>query len=179
MTTPVPTTESAYVHSDDESLPLDDATTPSDDESDEEPRDPDEIDTKLLDAEDFVFEQNKGGLDISLYGPSQASTKVSGILTHAGKLVRIEEEGAGYMHPSFGAFSSLSHISLFHLEVMRIGVAERKDAAVANEKKSHIIKLENSSRTPTTPTAAMSTMKTRCTLTARPTPHTTMPIREH
>jgi hypothetical protein len=104
MTTRLPETDSAYVHSSDESIPLDDTTTPSNDESDEEPRNPDEIDTKLLDAEDFVFEQNKGGLDVSLYGPSQASTKVSGILTHTGKLVRIEEESAGYLHPSFGAF---------------------------------------------------------------------------
>ncbi|KAL3483559.1 hypothetical protein BJX62DRAFT_249348 [Aspergillus germanicus] len=101
MTTPVSNTESAYVHSDDESLPLDDTTTASNDESDEEPRILDEIDTRLLDAEDFVFEQNKGALHVSLYGPSQTSTKVSGILTHAGKLVRIEEEGAGYLHPSF------------------------------------------------------------------------------
>jgi hypothetical protein len=108
MTTPVFNTESAYVHSDDESLPLNDNTTPSDDESAEEPCDPDEMDTKLLDAEDFVFEQNKGALNVSLYGPSQTSTKVSGILTHAGKLVRIEEEGAGYLHPSFGAFRSLA-----------------------------------------------------------------------
>ncbi|KAL3450510.1 hypothetical protein BJX65DRAFT_315974 [Aspergillus insuetus] len=113
MTTRLPETDSVYVHSDDESLPLDDTTTPDHDESDEEPRDLGEIDTKLLEAEDCVFEQNKGGLHVSLYGPYQTSTKVSGILTHAGKLLRIEEEGAGYLHPSFGAFLFLSHRLFF------------------------------------------------------------------
>ncbi|KAJ0413293.1 hypothetical protein BJY00DRAFT_322254 [Aspergillus carlsbadensis] len=106
MRTPYPETESAYAHSDDEALPRDDNGSLDNSERDDEPHDPGEIDidTKLLDAEDFVFEQNKGGLHVSLYGPSATSTRVSGVLTHAGKLVRVEEEGAGYLHPSFESY---------------------------------------------------------------------------
>ncbi|KAL2841361.1 hypothetical protein BJX68DRAFT_278699 [Aspergillus pseudodeflectus] len=104
MTTQLSDTQNAYVHSDEEAFPAGDTTASiSSGESDQEPRDPDGLDTSLLDAEDFVFEQNRGALHASLYGPSATSTKVSAVLTHAGKLVRIEEEGAGYLHPSFDA----------------------------------------------------------------------------